>query len=1167
MVKTIFPAVLLNSYSMKNTLSVRLYGGLILAVLLVLVVGFMSVYSVEQQAKESSLVDHSQRVLMKLRDIRYNLLQMRGARRAFAITGNPSYMTMYTKGDAAIPPALVALKELLADNPTQMMHAQSIEDSIHNVFTYWNADGKVTAGITQAQLQQIVTEEESRLNAVYSLFEKVKSNEDRLLVIRKARTEQSVTQSKTVLITGVSLLMMVVLLLINTVIQAFKSRYRAGLRLQASIDELAKVNSLTEEKNWLLTGLSEINTQMQDVKSTSELANRIITAIIHYNQLPAGALYLYDDDIKKLKLTAGYALPGTKKMTLSIGEGMVGAAAQQKDVLVVKDVPKEYWHLQTASGFGAPGELAYMPLWLNGELKGVVELVSFGSFSEQEKRFLQMISNHLSVAIHSRLAADSVTKLLTQVQFQKEFLEQQQHNLKRANEELQKQAQILQSSEEELKVQEEELRQINAELEERNEAVEIARQTLSQKARELEAASRYKSEFLANMSHELRTPLNSVLILAKLLSENKAKNLNDKQIEYANIIHKSGSDLLNLINDILDLSKIEAGKVEIHAEKVLLQHITINMRSMFDVVSQEKQVSFTVNVASGISEQIITDQQRVEQIIKNLLSNAFKFTPKGGAVSLNIFSPSNFIPTAATLKEAKQIIAFEVKDTGIGIPADKQQLIFEAFQQADGSTSRKYGGTGLGLSISRELIRMLGGELRLESKDGEGSIFTLYLPVNVSEVLPNIGVHNNDTSVAEAFVLDPSVIPLQTVIKDDRSIVKPGDKVMLIIEDDFSFASILNEFARNKGYKTIVALQGDEGLYYAKSYKPSAIILDMQLPVLDGWNIIRLLKQEDTTKHIPVHIISAADEAKLAAGGALAYLKKPVQKADLEMAFNLIRRKLQGNIKKVLVIAGESLTGESLKGLFDSRHVEAVCTYAKSVKVAIELAKDELFDCIIADIGNDIEKGIKSLQELQQHPDTKSVPVIIYLDGDISSTDELQLKKISNVIIRESSQSKDRLMDELELFLHKVQEVDQTNLKFANSAAPVLDDFQTLAKRRILVVDDDMRNVFVLTTLLEEHQMQVYTANDGKEAIDMLLQHSDIELVLMDIMMPEMDGYEAMRRIRAMQQFNNLPMIALTAKAMTGDREKCIEAGASDYITKPVDNNKLLSLMRVWLSQ
>jgi signal transduction histidine kinase/CheY-like chemotaxis protein len=911
------------------------------------------------------------------------------------------------------------------------------------------------------------------------------------------------------------------------------------------------LNTLAEEKNWILEGVASINNNIQSADGSSDLSADIIQAVVSYLELPAGAIYMADEEQKQLTITASIALSPMAKRTFDIGVGIVGEAATKKKISLTKDIPADYWKIESAMGVtSGKGQIVCLPLWVDKHLKAVIELGSLNGFTSRQLSLLGSVAGNLASSIHARQSRIKINKLLGQVQEQQEAMLAQQEELRQTNEELTKQAEELQSSEEELKTQEEELRQNNAELQERNDTIETARQALMGKAKELEATSKYKSEFLANMSHELRTPLNSVLILAKLLSDNPLKNLQPKQIEYANIIHKSGSDLLELINDILDLSKIEAGKVELLVEKVAINTILTDLKQLFTVVASGKGISFNTTIAENIPTVIQTDKQRLEQVLKNLLSNAFKFTPKGGAISISFENRDQF---------DRKRLGISVTDSGIGISIEKQQLIFEAFQQADGSTSRQYGGTGLGLSISKELVRLLGGEIEVKSEQGKGSTFTVIVPY---ELKVEQKVEESVMPVMNPVSLD-NVIE-QEKVEDDRNQLKSADKIMLIIEDDENFASILKDFARNKGYKTIVALKGDEGLYYARKHHPDAIILDIQLPVIDGWTILKLLKQDNELKNIPVHIISAFDDNRLHSGGALAYIKKPIDREGLEKAFDTIGMYLSDHIKKVLIISNTHFKDESLKQLFHERHHDVTFIHVASVEEAKKHLTTEKYDCLIADIGNNIAEGINGLLLIQQELHNQPIPVIIYLDTDISPADELQLKKISNVIIRESPSVNSRLKDELELFLYSVGKVnDQTEQKNTNIAV----NDNSLVGKKILLVDDDMRNVFALSNALETQQIVVITAADGKESLAILKENPQIDLVLMDIMMPEMDGYDAIRKIRGDLKMNSIPIIALTAKAMTGDREKCIAAGASDYITKPVDVQKLLSLIRVWLSR
>jgi len=730
----------------------------------------------------------------------------------------------------------------------------------------------------------------------------------------------------------------------------------------------------------------------------------------------------------------------------------------------------------------------------------------------------------------------------------KEELEVQQEELRQTNEELSQQTEELMATEEELRTQEEELRNANEELQAKTISLESARAVLADKAEELEISGKYKSEFLANMSHELRTPLNSILILANLLKQDKFGTLNEKQLEYAGIIHKSGSDLLSLINDILDLSKIEAGRMEFVFEAVTIASIVGDMQQLFGSVSADRKIQFEVSIHKDVPTTIVTDRQRLEQVLRNLLSNAFKFTAEEGRVGLAVSMSGDYIQ-------------FAVTDTGIGIPAEKLQHIFEAFRQADGTTSRKFGGTGLGLSISKELMKRLQGTLSVASTPGAGSTFTVIIPVAVAgEIMisdtsakSNIGDYTTDGAIE------------QTSVSDDRNFIGKGQQSVLIIEDDLIFAAYVRDFAHERGYKTIVAVSGDEGLLYARRYRPSAIILDLGLPVIDGQSLLKILKADAELSHIPVHVVSANDRADVNIAGEQSYLRKPLQTQDLEQTFTDIGGFISSRYRSILMLAGES---EPVAGMFDNiaRQEGDDITYDivpdwKSVQKELSGRR---FDCLIADIGADIDAGSEQLMQLKEMT-AGNIYIIACVDGNLSTSEEKKLRSGADSIIRKTAQYGGRLMDEVALFLHKVKMPETPDKGGVQVSAPVVTG--DLKGKRVLLVDDDMRNVFSMTAMLEEQGMEVMAAEHGKEAIEMLEQDPAMDIVLMDIMMPEMDGYEATRRIRSMPSVRNIPVIALTAKAMTGDREKCIEAGASDYITKPVEAAKLFSLMRVWMTQ
>ena len=1144
---------------MKLSTYTKLYLGFAVAILLAIFIGTANYLTFQNQADESNWLRHSYEVNNKIAEVHNLAIEMQSRRRGYRLTNRSEFLQPYFAARLQIFPSIKELQDLVTENITQQKNADKLATDISALISYW--ESLSTDSQTSDQEILDITVHEKRIT--YIIREDVASmlgEETRLLNERQVTNEQALAEAKIISIAGTVLVQLIIIVLIYFIIREFRNRQKAEQKVQENLAEVNQLNEEANNRNWLLSGVSNVNDGLQGKDDLDGLAEGIVNSVVSYIDAPAGALYVYNDDHRRLEMKASASLPAGVKTIYNIGEGLIGQAANFNEAVVTKNIPAEYWTLQSAAGNALPGEVICLPLRLNKELKGVLEIARFGRFTPADVDLLNTIGDNIAMAISSTDAREKVMALLEQVQEQKIHLQNQQEELRQTNEELTRQAETLQASEEELRVQEEELRQMNVELEEKNEAVEISRRALSNKARELEITGKYKSEFLANMSHELRTPLNSILILAKLLSENKASNLTDKQTEYSRIIHKSGTDLLNLINDILDLSKIEAGKVDLFFEDVSTDGMLDDLGETFMVVSEQKGIKFIRQKGKGVPDAICTDKLRLEQVIKNLLSNAFKFTPNEGTVILAL--------NAVKKKSAQggddiPVIEIAVTDTGIGISEDKQQLIFEAFQQADGSTNRKYGGTGLGLSISKELIRKLGGEIQLKSTEGKGSTFSVYLPID-KNASADIEDTVQEAEVPEISADQMSDVIVQNQVPDDRDRLQKGDKVMLVIEDDPAFASVVQDFAHGRGFKTIVALAGDEGLFYVRQYKPSAIILDMQLPVLDGWSLLKILKADAKLKHIPVHVISGTDNLEKLGDAAIAYLKKPIEKEDLENAFNTISKHIANDVKKVLVISGSHLKNDdSLTKVLSERHPDMQAFYASSDVEAIAVLQKEKFDCVVVDIGADLKKGIEEVKRIYQLTKTSNTPVIIYLDKDLDNKDELALKKVSDAVIRDSRDAKNRLMDELELFLYKVEE--DTPKPGRRPRAAMVDE-KVLSGKKVLLADDDMRNVFALTTLLEEYEMSVITASDGREALEQLYANPDTDMVLMDVMMPEMDGYEATRKIRADKRFFNLPIISLTAKAMQGDREKSIQAGASDYITKPVDGSKLISLMRVWLS-
>jgi len=988
------------------------------------------------------------------------------------------------------------------------------------------------------------------------------------------------------------------------------------------IANLRETTERNQEQDWLKTNLAKFSRMMQGQKDLESVSRLIMSELTPLVSAHHGAFFIADQEVGDntlLKLIASYAYRARKHVAnrFAPGEGLVGQAALEKQPILLQNVPDDYIQITSGLGEAPPRNIIVLPILFEGEVKAVIELASFLPFSQIHQAFLDQLAESIGVVLNMIQANMRTEELLEQsqqltqeLQSQSKELQQQQEELKKSNHELEAQARTLRQSEELLKEQQEELQQVNEELEEKasllaeqnakveqkNREVEASRVALEEKADQLSLSSKYKSEFLANMSHELRTPLNSLLILAKLLTENKDKNLSKKQIEYASTIYSSGTDLLNLINDILDLSKVEAGKMEVDPTDVPLSDVRTFVERTFRPVAEQKNLGFEVKIGQDVPSSLFIDNQRLQQVLKNLLSNAFKFTSQGG-VTLSVQRPDTSRRFASrTLDRAEEgVIAFEVRDTGIGISKEKQKLIFEAFQQADGTTSRKYGGTGLGLSISREIARLLGGEIRVESTPDQGSTFTLFLPIKyagarivfeggadaesreaqrIREARGSRGMRrtiratqpwDDDSGVATMERAEATKERAQPRpdFNDDRDSVEPGDRVVLIVENDTNFAKILLEMAHDKGFKGLVALDGESGLNLAHAFHPDAITLDIDMPGMDGWGVLDRLKHHPETRHIPVHIISGIRERQQGLkAGAIAYLEKPVSKEALEDSFNKISTFIDEQVKRLLVVEDDEAQRRSMVELIADEDVEI--TAVGTAEEALEKLETMHFDCMVLDLGLDGgSNGFQLLETVKSNPAMAELPIIIYTGKELSQAEETRLRKFAETIIVKDVKSPERLLDETALFLHRVE------ARLPEQKRRMLERLHTtdavFAGKHILVVDDDVRNIFSLTSVLEEHGMNVSFAENGRDAIAKLESTPGIDLVLMDVMMPGMDGYDTTRNIREHSEFRNLPIIALTAKAMKGDREKCIEAGASDYITKPVDTEQLLSLMRVWL--
>jgi CheY-like chemotaxis protein/signal transduction histidine kinase len=855
--------------------------------------------------------------------------------------------------------------------------------------------------------------------------------------------------------------------------------------------------------------------------------------------------------------------------TFRLGDGLVGQAALEGEPTVLAEIPAG--HLRITSGLGdiIPRHVMVSPFMYEGVVTGALEIGKLTTFSQTQQRFVASVMESIAIAFNTAQARAKIDQLFTELQGQTEELQTQEEELRAANEELEAQAANLRASETRLRAQQKELENTNAELEERtralqrqkvvadrqNRALRAAQEELTKKAAELAQTSQYKTEFLANMSHELRTPLNSLLILAQMLASNETGNLTQEEIESAQIIYNSGTDLLSLINQILDLSKVEAGKMEFHFAPMVLSDLADSMRQQFSHVAEEKGLSFEIEVTDDVPDAIETDQQRVEQVSKNLLANAFKFTEQG-SVRLTIRSATQ------NTGSPTQAIAISVSDTGIGMTQEQQQIVFEAFQQANGSTNRKYGGTGLGLAISRELITNLGGTITLESTPDQGSTFTVTLPLcRDASAVREISKHP-----AKALAPRPTdaiaPIPLSTVA-DDRENLEEGDKIFLIIEDDPNFTQVVVNYAHKKGFKCLVASEGAAGVELAKVYRPDAIVLDLNLPKLSGWKVLDVLKQSPFTRHIPVHIMSVADEDLDAYKmGAMGFLTKPVSQQEMESAFDRIEDLVEKKIKTMLLVEDDrklSLSVKKLLGDDDVRIVES-----STGLDALELLRSQTFDCMILDLKLPDISGFDVLRRLDSDETIPNFPIIVYTGRQLTEEENYQLMRYTDSVIVKGVRSQERLLDETALFLHRV--VADMPAEKQRTIKQLYDHETLLNGKNILIVDDDMRNAFALSKALGKKGLKVSIAPNGERALEMV-DMMPIDLVIMDIMMPGMDGYAVIRQIRAMSEFNELPIIALTAKAMKGDKEKCLASGASDYLAKPVDVDRLFSMLRVWLYQ
>ena len=925
--------------------------------------------------------------------------------------------------------------------------------------------------------------------------------------------------------------------------------------INTMISNLRETTESNREQDWLKTNLARFTGMLQGQRELSTVGKMLLSKLAPLVHAHQGSIYhsnqIDDSQDRQLVLLSTYAQSGTVALspTLKLGEGLVGQCALENRRIMMTDVPADFVTISSSLGEARQLSVVVLPVLFENQTKAVIELASLHPFTAVNLNFLDQLALGIGAVFNTIEATMRTEGLLTQSQQLTAELQARQIELQQTNEELGTKARLL--------------AQQNEEVERKNTEVEQARRALEEKASELALTSKYKSEFLANMSHELRTPLNSILILSQQLAENAPGNLNGRQIEFSRNINSSGSDLLNLINDILDLSKIESGTVTVDVEEIAFYWLRDSIDRNFRHVAEAKSLPLHVRFADDLPRSMDSDPKRLQQILKNLLSNAMKFTSQGHVEVRVALATGGWSADHPVLSQAHQVVAFSVEDTGIGVPPDKQRLIFEAFQQADAGTSRKYGGTGLGLAISRELALLLGGEIKLQSVHGKGSTFTLYLPLHYAG--PNAAtVMRSNAKTPESTPVPVLTLPVlrEEHIPDDREHVQPGDNVLLIIEDDPHYARVLLGLARDKGFKGLVATKGSTGLALTRQFKPTAISLDIFLPDMLGWTVLNQVKLDPQLRHIPVQVISMEEERQHGLShGAFAYLLKEPTTLNLEAAFDRLKEFTVPRTKRLLVVEDNDIERDAVIELLGYEDIEIVS--AGRGDDALEILRSQVVDCVVLDLRLPDMTGFELLEQLQTDPALAAVPVVVFTGKDLSVLEQNKLNTMAKSIVLKDVRSPERLLDETALFLHRV--VTQLPREKQAMLERLHNSSEVLHGRKVLVVDDDARNIFALTSVLENHDVEVLSATNGRHAIDIIKNTPDLAMVLMDIMMPEMDGYETMREIRKDPGFRTLPILALTAKAMKGDREKCLDAGASDYIAKPVNTNQLLSLMRVWL--
>jgi len=1123
----------------------RTFAGFLVAFAAVIIIAVLSYDSLRTTKSAAESLTRTVEVLGRMQTLLSTLKDAETGQRGYLLTGREEYLEPYVAARQALPGEFVGLHALVDDDPAQHNRLQSLQSVADEKMRELAETVELRkAGKADAALARVMSDQgKNAMDRIRIINGEMQNEERQLIADRSSAWRQAATFSFVVISGGSVLLLLLIAIAAAMASRDFRSRQR---------------------ESWLRAGQLGLGELMVGDQPLDRLGDNILKFLAQYLDACVGAVFLAEGD--SFRRVAGYAIaPASASTAIRPGDGLAGQAAKDNQPLRVRDVPQNYLPMSSGTAGGSPAELLIAPASIDGRVHAVVELGFLGGTSAGRRELLVRLSEPIAVAIRASKDRTQLEELLQETQQQAEELQTREEELRVNNEELEEQGNALRESRAHLESQQAELEQINAQLEEQTQLLEQQKDSLSKshailtaKSLELQRANEYKSEFLANMSHELRTPLNSTLILAKLLADNKEGNLTETQVKFAQTISSAGNDLLALINDVLDLSRIEAGKVEIAAEPVNLAATLEALDKLFRPAAVQKNLAYSAAVDPGTPHEIETDPQRLSQILKNLLSNALKFTERG-EIGLRIFTAS------------PGTLSFAVRDTGVGIPPHQQEVIFEAFRQADGSIHRKFGGTGLGLSISRDLARLLGGTVSVQSTAGEGSTFTLTLPekYSASPVEPPAAAETAKQIAAPgaASPTDGRGTLSAGTIADDREQLAPGRRLILVVEDDIAFAQILRDLAQEMGFQSVVVHSAGDALIATAKFQPSAIVLDINLPDFSGLGVLDQLKRNPRARHIPVHVVSVADYRREALElGAVGYALKPAKREELADALRRLELRLSQSVRRVLIVEDDERQRESIRALLSNGDVqiEAVATATDALRALASTT----FDCVVLDFNLPDLSGYDLLEKMARQEEVSFPPVIVYTGRSLSRDEEQQLGRYSKSIIIKDARSPERLLDEVTLFLHQVEsklpEAHQQMLKMARNRD------SSIEGRRILVVEDDVRNIFALTSVLEPIGASVEIARNGREALEALDRAAQaparrIDMVLMDIMMPEMDGLTAMREIRKRPELRKLPIIALTAKAMRDDQEKCLAAGANDYIAKPLDVEKLLSLVRVWM--